>query len=60
MKTVSGLIMLILLLVIIGPFCTIWSLNTLFPSLTISYDFDHWLAVVILGSALKSTTYNKG
>lgn len=31
---------------IAGPFVTLWSLNTLFPSLHIPYDFWSWLAMV--------------
>jgi hypothetical protein len=31
---------------IVGPFVTLWSLNTLFPSLHIPYDFWSWLAMV--------------
>jgi hypothetical protein len=37
-------------LIAIGPLLTIWSLNTLFPTLEISYSLETWAAVVILGS----------
>jgi hypothetical protein len=46
-------------LVVLGPIATIWSLNTLFPALTIPYDFDHWCAVVILGGVFKSNIVNR-
>ena len=48
---------LIVLLVIVGPMVTIWSLNTLFPMLAIPLTFDTWLATMILfggGIAAKS------
>lgn len=40
--------LLILFLIVIGPLCTIWALNTLFPVLAIAYTFETWCAVVIL------------
>jgi hypothetical protein len=43
------LIVLFILAVIVGPLITLWSVNTLFPSLNIPYDFFTWLATVILG-----------
>jgi hypothetical protein len=43
------LIVLFILLVAVGPLVTLWSVNTLFPSLNIPYDFFTWLATVILG-----------
>ena len=59
MNQVFGAIAFIVLLVVLGPLCTIWSLNTLFPALAIPYDFDHWLAVVILGGVFKSNIVRK-
>jgi hypothetical protein len=47
-------IILIIALVILGPIATIWSLNTLFPSLNIPTNFDTWCAVVVLGGVFKS------
>lgn len=53
-------ILFIVLLVIVGPIATIWSLNTLFPALGIPYSFETWLAVVVLGGVFKSSvTVNK-
>jgi len=43
------LIVVFVLAVIVGPLITLWSVNTLFPSLNIPYDFFTWLATVILG-----------
>lgn len=51
MKNIK-LALLVLLLVggiVVAPFVTIWSLNTLF-SLEIAYTFMTWLAVVWLSS----------
>jgi hypothetical protein len=45
-------IVLVLLLVVFGPFVSIWALNTLFPVLAIPYTFNTWAAVVILKSFL--------
>jgi hypothetical protein len=36
------------LVIIFVPFATIWSLNTLFPILSIPYTFYSWLAVIIM------------
>ena len=62
MKYITGLflIVLIVLLIIIGPLATIWALNTLFPALAIPYDFFTWLAVIVLGSALRANVNVKG
>jgi hypothetical protein len=42
-------IALILVLLAIGPWLVIWSLNTLFPLLAIQFTFWTWCAVVIMG-----------
>jgi hypothetical protein len=46
------LIALLVLVIVIGPLATLWSLNTLFPILNIPYSFDTWAAALILGGAL--------
>lgn len=48
-----GLLLLIVVLIIVGPFLTIWALNTLF-GLGIAYTFWTWLATVILATAIKT------
>lgn len=48
------LIAFIILLVIVGPFITIWSLNTLFPALAIPYTFWTWLAALLLFAGVHS------
>ena len=53
-------IALVVLLVIFGPLATIWALNTLFPALAIPYSFLTWLAVIVLGSALRANVSVKG
>ena len=45
---------LIVALVVFGPLCSIWALNTLFPALAIPYTFDTWCAIVILGGAINT------
>ena len=49
-----GLIALVVVVVAIGPLATIWAINTLFPSLAIAYSLETWVAVVILGAALRA------
>lgn len=62
MKYITGvfLIALIVALIIVGPLATIWALNTLFPALAIPYEFLTWLAVIVLGSALRANVNVKG
>jgi hypothetical protein len=47
---------LIVLVIILGPIATIWSLNTLFPALAIPIGFDTWLAALVLGGVVGGTT----
>mgnify|MGYP000016938422 CR=1 FL=1 len=44
----------IVAIVVLGPLLTIWSLNTLFPVLAISYSLDTWAAIVLLGGFLRA------
>jgi hypothetical protein len=39
---------LLLLVIVIGPLATIWSLNTLFPVLAIPYTWETWLAAALI------------
>ena len=50
-----GFTLVILLLIVFGPFVIIWALNTLFPVLAINYGFWQWLAVVLLNLILRSS-----
>jgi len=62
MSSLSKLIAVVVLIVAvlaIGPLLTIWSLNTLFPMLAIPYNFWTWLAVILLGLAIRSPTGSK-
>jgi Zn-dependent membrane protease YugP len=49
-----GMIILVVLLVIVGPLATIWALNTLFPILAIPFNFDTWVAALVLMSVVRS------
>ena len=50
-KLVLG-ITLIVIVIVFGPLAGIWSLNTLFPVLAIQYNWQTWLAFLLLfGSA---------
>jgi hypothetical protein len=52
---IIGSIALIVAIIVLGPIASIWSLNTLFPSLAIPYSFDTWLAALLLGGVFKTT-----
>jgi hypothetical protein len=54
MTNVILLIALIIFLVVVGPFLTIWALNTLFPVLAIGYSLQTWAAIVLLGGFLRA------
>lgn len=61
LTTVLTVIAVVVLIVILGPILTIWSLNTLFPALAIPYTIETWVATVILGGVIKSSvTVKKG
>jgi hypothetical protein len=49
-------LVLILVLLVIMPIATIWSLNTLFPVLAIPLSLDTWIAAVVLGGVVGGTT----
>jgi hypothetical protein len=51
---VIGFAALILLVLILGPFATIWAANTLFPVLAIPYTWQTWLSVILLGAFFKA------
>jgi hypothetical protein len=46
----------VILLVILAPIATIWSLNTLFPALAIPVTFETWMASLVLGGVVGGTT----
>ncbi len=46
-------LLIILAIIVVGPVLMIWALNTLF-ALAIPYTIWTWLAVLILGSAIKA------
>lgn len=46
-KLLLGIVLLIAVIVF-GPIAGIWSLNTLFPVLTIPYTLETWLAFFLL------------
>ena len=49
MKLILPLIAIVVILVVIGPFLTIWALNTLFPVLAIPYTMETWASMTLLG-----------
>jgi hypothetical protein len=52
------IVLLVIVLLLVGPLLTIWSLNTLFPALAIPYSLETWAAVIILGGVFKSNVGN--
>ena len=42
-------LVLIVIVIIIGPLLSIWSLNTLFPVLAIPYTIETWAAMLLVG-----------
>jgi hypothetical protein len=52
-KVVIGLALIVVLLAI-GPWLVIWSLNTLFPVLAIEFTFWTWCAVVVMGTFFRA------
>ena len=53
MNRMNLLLVLIVLLIILGPIATIWSLNTLFPVLAIPYTFETWVAAVVIAGIIR-------
>ena len=47
-------IALVVVIMAIGPWLVIWSLNTLFPVLAIEFTFWTWGAVVIMGTFFRA------
>lgn len=47
-------IALVVVLIAIGPWLVIWSLNTLFPVLAIEFTFWTWFAVVVMGTFFRA------
>ena len=45
---------LVVLLLAVGPWLVIWSLNTIFPVLAIQFNIWTWLAVIILGTFFRA------
>ena len=52
-KVILPLIVIIVALAVIGPFLTIWALNTVFPVLAIPYTKETWAAMILLGGLFK-------
>jgi hypothetical protein len=53
MNKMNLLLVLIIVLIILGPIATIWSLNTLFPVLAIPYTFETWFAAVVIAGIIR-------
>jgi len=51
---VIGLALLIITILVFGPFVTIWAANTLFPVLAIPYTWQTWLSVILLGAFFRA------
>ena len=53
MNKLNLLLVLMIVLIILGPIATIWSLNTLFPVLAIPYTFETWVAAVVIAGIIR-------
>ena len=53
MSKVSLLLILLFVVVLLGPFLAIWSLNTLFPVLAIPYSIETWLATAVIAGIFR-------
>jgi hypothetical protein len=56
MTKIIFIIALVGLIIVIVPLASIWSMNTLFPTLAIPVTFDTWMAALILGGVAGGTT----
>jgi len=54
MTMTTATFVLLVFLIVISPFTTIWAINVIFPTLAIPYTFQTWLAIVVLGMFLKA------
>ena len=50
MFLIVGFAVLIIALVVLGPWATIWALNTLFPVLAIPFTWQTWLSVLVMSA----------
>jgi hypothetical protein len=50
--TIAFMLIAMFAILFFAPLLTIWSLNALFPVLTIQYNFYTWLAALWLGAVL--------
>ena len=54
MFKILALIALGIIVVLIGPFLTIWAFNTLFPAAAVPFNLATWFAVVVLGAFFRA------
>jgi len=55
----AGIVFGIILTVLLSPLFIVWSLNTLFPALSIPYNFWTWLAAIVLFGIVKAPNIKK-
>jgi hypothetical protein len=55
-KLILG-ITLIVIAITLGPLAGIWSLNTLFPILSIPYTWETWLAFAVLFGSVTGLSF---
>jgi hypothetical protein len=58
LKFILGIAILVVA-VAVGPILMIWSLNTLFPALTIQYTWETWIAAFLLSAPFGSGIFRK-
>jgi hypothetical protein len=52
-------LVLVVIVIIVGPLLSIWSLNTLFPVLAIPYTIQTWAAVALFGGMFRGSFVRK-
>ena len=53
MSKVTLVLIFVIVVVLLGPLLTIWSLNTLFPVLAIPYSIETWLAIAVIAGIIR-------
>ena len=53
MSKVTLVLIFVIVVVLLGPLLTIWSLNTLFPVLAIPYSIETWLATAVIAGIIR-------
>ena len=56
---IASVLGFVLFLLVVYPLASIWALNTLFPVLSIPYNFETWFAIILLGIFIAKSSGKK-